>query len=104
MRLHIESEGENFNMEAKAAYVVLIDPADRDADTALMVMGQTSHLAIIKGVANTLDSFFQTLTKGDSNAQRLLWKMIFKRDYKRASVTGTTRTERNETHPVREEG
>ena len=102
MKLYIENEGENFEMEAKEAYVVLIDPKDRDADTALMVMGQTSHLAMIKGVANTLDSFFQTLTKGNSNAQRLLWK-IFKRDYKRASVTGTTRTERNETRPVREE-
>lgn len=102
MKLYIESEGENFNMEAKAAYVVLIDPVDRDADTALMVMGQTSHLTIIKGVANTLDSFFQTLTKGNSNAQRLLWK-IFKSDYKNASVTGTTRTERDECRPVREE-
>lgn len=102
MKLHIESEGENFEFEAKAAYVVLIDPADRDADTALMVMGQTSHLAIIKGIANTLDSFFQTLTKGDSNAQRLLWK-IFKSDYKNASVTGTTRTERNEMRPAKED-
>ena len=101
MKLHIESEGENFEKEAKAAYVVLIDPKDQDADTALMVMGQTSYLAIIKGVANTLDSFFQTLAKDDSNAQRILWK-IFKRDYKRASVTGTTRTERNDMRPLNE--
>ena len=83
-------------MEAKAAYVVLIDPKDQDADTALMVMGQTSYLAIIKGVVNTLDSFFQTLTKGDSNAQRFLWK-IFKRDYKRASRHGNHQ-DRKERH------
>lgn len=102
MKLHIESEGENFEFEAKAAYVVLIDPEDRDADMALMVMGQTSNRAIIKGIANTLNSFFQTRTNGDSNAQRLLWK-IFKSDYKNASVTGTTRTERDECRPVREE-
>lgn len=102
MKLYIENEGENFEMEAKAAYVVLIDPENGDVDTALMVMGQTSPLAIIKGVANTLNSFFQTLTKGDSNAQCRLWK-IFKSDYKNASVIGTTRIKRNECRPVREE-
>lgn len=102
MKLHIESEGENFDFEAKAAYVVLIDPADRAADTALMVIGQTSHLAIIKGVANTLDSFFQTLTKGDRSVQHTLWN-IFKSDYKIAGINGHTKTERNEMRPAKED-
>ena len=102
MKLYIENEGENFEMEAKAAYVVMIDPADQDADTALMVMGQTSDLAIIKGVANTLDSFFQTLTKGNRDEQQVLWK-LFKKAYKTARFTGTIKTERAETRPVREE-
>lgn len=102
MKLYMESEGENFEFEAKAAYVVLIDPADRDADTALMVMGQTSHLAIVSGIAKTLDSFFQTLTKGDRETQMALWK-IFKHEYKNARFTGTYKAERAETRPVTEE-
>lgn len=71
MKLYIEDEGENFEMEAKAAYVVLIDPADSDADVALMVVGQSNSLKIVSGIAKTLDSFFQTLTKGDRETQRL---------------------------------
>ena len=102
MKLYIESEGENFNMEAKAAYVVLIDPADRDADVALMVMGKGNPKVIVSGIAKTLDSFFQTLTKGNSTTQQVLWK-IFKKAYKTAGVTGTTIAERAETRPVREE-
>lgn len=65
MKLYIENEGENFEMKAKAAYVVLIDPADSDADAALMVVGQSNALKIVSGIAKTLNSFFQTLTKGD---------------------------------------
>lgn len=102
MKLHIEHEGENFNMGAKAAYVVLIDPADRAADVALMVMGQTSHIAIVSGIAKTLDSFFQTLTKGDGVGQQVLW-WFFKKEYKTARITGHAETERNELRPVREE-
>ncbi|MBE6005632.1 MAG: hypothetical protein E7238_00410 [Sarcina sp.] len=102
MKLYIENEGENFEMEAKAAYVVMIDPADRDADVALMVMGQTSHMAIVSGIAKTLDSFFQTLTKGNSATQQVLWK-LFKKAYKTARITGHAETERNEPRPVREE-
>lgn len=89
-------------MRVKAAYVVLIDPADRDADVALKVIGQSSHLAIVSGVAKSLDSFFQTLTKGDSIGRRILWK-FFKNEYKNARNTGTTKTERDECRPVREE-
>lgn len=102
MKLYIESEGENFEMEAKAAYVVLIDPADNDAGAALMVVGQSNSLKIVSGIAKTLDSFSQTLTKGDRETQMALWK-IFKKEYKNARLTGTSKVERAETRPVREE-
>jgi hypothetical protein len=102
MKLHIESEGENFNMEAKAAYVVLIDPEDRDADVALMAVGRGATGDIVTGIAKTLDSFFQTMTKGNSAAQQVLWK-FFKKEYKSARFTGTNEVERAETRPVREE-
>lgn len=102
MKLHIESEGENFDFEAKAAYVVLFDPADNDADVTLMVMGQSNSLKIVSGIAKTLDSFFQTLTKGNRDEQQVLWK-LFKKAYKTARFTGTIKTERAETRPVREE-
>ena len=102
MKLYIENEGENFEMEAKAAYVVLIDPADNDADVALMAVGRGATGDIVTGIAKTLDSFFQTLTKGNRNAQQVLWN-LFKKAYKTAGITGETRTERSEVRPVREE-
>ena len=78
MKLYIESEGENFEMKAKAAYVVLIDPADNDADVALMAVGRGATGDIVTGIAKTLDSFFQTLTKGNRDAQQVLWKLFKK--------------------------
>lgn len=102
MKLYIESEGENFNMESRAAYVVLIDPEDRDADVALMVMSMSNTANIVTAVAKTLHSFFKTTTKGDVGAQQVLWR-LFKKAYKTARFTGTTKTERAETRPIREE-
>ena len=102
MKLYIESEGENFNMESRAAYVVLIDPEDRDADVALMVMGMSNTVNIVTAVAKTLHSFFKTTTTGDVGDQKVLWK-LFRRTFKTAGITGESRTEMDKTRPIREE-
>lgn len=102
MKLVMDCENEHFEMECKAAYVVIMDPEDSSADMALAVMGKSSYHKLLCAIARTLDSFIRTLSEGNELTRKSLWK-DFKNAYKNAKFMGTTKIERKEERPVEEE-
>lgn len=102
MKLVMDCENEHFEMECKAAYIVILDPEDSPADMTLAVMGKSSYHKLLCAIARTLDSFLRAVTDGNELARKKLWK-DFKEEYKNAKFLGTTKIERKEERPAEEE-
>ena len=99
MKLIMKSDdGDNYEWEAKAAYVVLIDPED-GGNVAMSIMGKSTTHELITGVAHTLYSFFDNIAEKDGEEKKRLWK-LFKNAYKSADA-GSYSVVKNETKPVK---
>ena len=89
MKLVMDCENEHFEMECKAAYIVILDPEDSPADMTLAVMGKSSYHKLLCAIARTLDSFIRTLSEGNELTRKSLWKDFKKANY--GKVTSNTR-------------
>lgn len=91
-------DGSNYEWEAKAAYVVLIEPED-GGDVTMSIIGKTNPSEIISGVAHTLYSFFDNIADKDDEDKKMLWK-LFKKEYKMSADAGSYSVVKNETKPI----